>query len=81
MMVSAILSDDIQVTSLTFDRKKLARDTLSAISQFGVGRKFIGHGGREHAIVSRTDAAVSMFRRLMARDRQSADSPVSLKSC
>jgi hypothetical protein len=37
---------------LSFDRKRLARDTLSAISQFGAGKKFLGHDGREYAIVS-----------------------------
>ena len=37
---------------LTFDRKKLAKDTLSAISQFGAGKKFVGHDGREYAILS-----------------------------
>ena len=37
---------------LSFDRKRLARDPLSAISQFGAGKKFVGHDGREYAIVS-----------------------------
>ncbi|MFZ1118647.1 MAG: hypothetical protein WB580_17265 [Candidatus Binataceae bacterium] len=40
------------MTFLTFDRKKLAKDTLSAISQSGDGKKFVGHDGREYAIVS-----------------------------
>jgi hypothetical protein len=37
---------------LRFDRKRLAKDTLSAISQLGVGKKFVGHDGREYAILS-----------------------------
>lgn len=37
---------------VAFDRKRLARDTLSAISQSGSGKKFVGHDGREYAIVS-----------------------------
>jgi hypothetical protein len=37
---------------LSFDRKRLAQDTLWAISQFGAGKKFVGHDGREYAIVS-----------------------------
>ena len=40
------------MTFLEFDRKRLAQDTLSAISQWGAGKKFIGHDGREYAIVS-----------------------------
>jgi len=40
------------LTFLMFDRKKLAKDTLSAISQFSIGKKFVGHDGREYAIVS-----------------------------
>ena len=37
---------------LSFDTKRLAQDTLSAISQFVAGKKFVGHDGRECAIVS-----------------------------
>jgi hypothetical protein len=33
-----------------FDKKKLARDTLSAIAHFGAGRKFVGHDGREYIV-------------------------------
>ena len=33
-----------------FDKKKLARDTLSAIAQCGAGRRFVGHDGREYVI-------------------------------
>jgi hypothetical protein len=33
-----------------FDKKKLARDTLSVIAQFGAGRKFVGHDGREYVV-------------------------------
>jgi hypothetical protein len=40
------------LTVLTFDRKKLTKDILSAISQCGDGKKFVGHDGREYAIVS-----------------------------
>ena len=39
------------LTFVSFDRKRLAQDTLSAISQFGAGKKFVGHDGREYAIV------------------------------
>ena len=35
-----------------FDRSKLAKDILWAISQLGDGNKFIGHDSRESAIVS-----------------------------
>jgi hypothetical protein len=40
------------LTFLTFDTKKLAKDTLRAISQFGDSIRFVGHDGREYAIVS-----------------------------
>jgi hypothetical protein len=40
-----------RLTFLEFDRKRLAQDTLSAISQWGAGKKFVGHDGREYAIV------------------------------
>ena len=40
-----------RLTFVSFDRKRLAQDTLSAISQFGSGKKFVGHDGREYAIV------------------------------
>jgi len=33
-----------------FDKKKLARDTLAALAQFGAGRKFVGHDGREYIV-------------------------------
>ncbi|HTQ25043.1 MAG TPA: hypothetical protein VMI09_10120 [Candidatus Binataceae bacterium] len=33
-----------------FDRKKLTRDTLAAIAQFGAGRKFVGHDGRQYIV-------------------------------
>jgi hypothetical protein len=36
-----------------FDRKKLARDTLAALAQFGAGRKFVGHDGREYIVRGR----------------------------
>jgi hypothetical protein len=35
---------------LAFDRKKLAQDTLSAISQFGAGKKYVGHDGQDYAV-------------------------------
>jgi hypothetical protein len=41
-----------RLSFLEFDRKRLAQDTLSAISQWGSGKKFVGHDGREYAIVS-----------------------------
>jgi hypothetical protein len=37
---------------LAFDKKAPAKDTLSAISRFGDGKKFVGHDGREYALVS-----------------------------
>ena len=40
------------MTFVSFDRKRLAQDTLSAISQFGACKKFVGHDGREYAVVS-----------------------------
>lgn len=45
------------MTSLTFDRKRLARDTLSAISRCGARRQFVGHDGREYAIVGASGKA------------------------
>jgi excisionase family DNA binding protein len=38
------------LTVLAFDRKKLAQDTLSAISQFGAGKKYVVHDGQEYAV-------------------------------
>ena len=38
------------MTVLAFDRKKLAQNTLSAISQFGAGKKDVGHDAREYAV-------------------------------
>jgi hypothetical protein len=45
--------------SLTFDKKKLAKDTLSTISQSGAGKKFVGHDGREYAIVGKKEKRAS----------------------
>jgi hypothetical protein len=36
--------------SLMFERRKLAKDTLSAIWEFCTDKKFLGHDGREYAI-------------------------------
>jgi hypothetical protein len=38
------------LTVLAFDRKKLAQDTLSAISQFGASKKDVGHDAPEYAV-------------------------------
>jgi excisionase family DNA binding protein len=45
------------LTVLAFDRKKLAQDTLSAISQFGAGKKDVGHDGQEYAVGEKKLAA------------------------
>jgi len=45
------------LTVLGFDRKKLAQDTLSAISQFSAGEKDVGHDGREYAVGEKTRRA------------------------
>jgi hypothetical protein len=39
-----------ELTVLAFDRKKLAQDTLSAIPQFGAGKRYVGHDGQEYAV-------------------------------
>jgi excisionase family DNA binding protein len=46
-----------ELTVLAFDRKKLAQDTLSAISQFSAGEKDVGHDGREYAVGEKTRRA------------------------
>jgi hypothetical protein len=43
---------EVRLTLQAFDRSKLAKDILWTISQLGDGKKFIGHDGRENAIVS-----------------------------
>ena len=35
---------------LSFERRNLAKDTLSAISEFCTNKKFLGHDGRDYAI-------------------------------
>jgi excisionase family DNA binding protein len=45
------------LTVLAFDRKKLAHDIPSAISQFGAGKKFVGHDGRQYAVGDKTRRA------------------------
>ena len=35
---------------LTFERRKLAKDTLSGIWGFCTDKKFVGHDGREYVI-------------------------------
>ena len=52
------------MTVLAFDRKKLAQDTLSAISQFGAGKKDVGHDARDYA-VGRADTLLPPSRTLM----------------
>ena len=42
------------LTVLAFDRKKLAQDTLSAISEFSAGKKFVGHDGQLYAVGDKT---------------------------
>jgi hypothetical protein len=34
----------------TFEKRTLAKDTLSAISEFCTNKKFLGHDGREYAV-------------------------------
>jgi hypothetical protein len=41
-----------RLTLQAFERSKLAKDILWAISRLGEGKKFIGHDSRECAIVS-----------------------------
>ena len=56
------------MTVLAFDRKKPAQDTLSAISQFGVARKIVGHDGQVNAVGEMhraADAAVPRSRTVM----------------
>jgi excisionase family DNA binding protein len=48
------------MTSLAFDRKKLAINTVPALSQFDAGRKLTRHDGQEYAIAHGADAAVPM---------------------
>ena len=63
------------MTFLKFDRKKLAKDTLSAISQSGDGKKFVGHDGREYAIVSRNEKLESeTFIDVAVKDRRCGQS-------
>ena len=41
----------------SIDRRRLAKDTLCAISQFCTGRKFVGHDGTEYSIRGDSDNA------------------------
>jgi excisionase family DNA binding protein len=36
------------LTVLSFDRKKLAQDTLAVISQFGADKKFVDYDAQQH---------------------------------
>jgi excisionase family DNA binding protein len=45
------------LTVLAFDRKKPGQDTLSAISQFGAGKKYVRHDGQEYAVSEKTRCA------------------------
>jgi excisionase family DNA binding protein len=42
---------------LAFDRKKLAQDTLSAMSEFSDGKKFVGHDSQLYAVGDETRRA------------------------
>jgi hypothetical protein len=42
---------------LIFERRKLAKDTLSAISAVCIDRRFVGHDGREYVIVRGSEKA------------------------
>jgi hypothetical protein len=42
---------------LRFERKKLVKDTLSAISRFCTDKGFVGHDGREYVIAKRGEKA------------------------
>ena len=42
---------------LTFERRTLARDTLSAISEFSTDKKFVGQDGREYLIARECEKA------------------------
>jgi hypothetical protein len=42
---------------LTFERRKLAKDTLSAISGFCTDKRFVGHNGREYVIARGSEKA------------------------
>jgi excisionase family DNA binding protein len=49
------------LTVLAFDKKELAQDTLSAISEFGAGKKFVGHEGQLYAVGDKTRRADTML--------------------
>ena len=42
---------------LTFERRKLAKDTLSAIWGFCTDKKLVGHDGREYVIARGSEKA------------------------
>jgi hypothetical protein len=42
---------------LRFERRKLAKDTLSAISRVCIDDRFVGHDGREYVIARRSEKA------------------------
>jgi hypothetical protein len=41
------------VSSVVFDRKRLAKDIMACISRLTDGKQFLGHDGRKYWIVSR----------------------------
>lgn len=52
----------------SFDKKQLAKDTLSAISQACTGKKFIGHDGLEYSICGEGEnGAVKCFIEVSAK--------------
>jgi hypothetical protein len=42
---------------LTFERRKLAKDTLYAISEFCTDKSFVGNDGREYVIAKGSEKA------------------------
>jgi hypothetical protein len=42
---------------LRFERRRLAKDTLSAISRVCIDNKFVGHDGREYVIARGSEKA------------------------
>jgi hypothetical protein len=45
------------MSALTFERRTLAKDTLSAISEFSTDKKFVGQDGREYLIATGCEKA------------------------
>jgi hypothetical protein len=45
------------MSALTFERRTLAKDTLSAISEFSTDKTFVGPDGREYLIAAGCEKA------------------------